>query len=112
MKTMYEINWHYRDKEQNVFSHCTVTPITVLRESILPGCMAVSITAKDSQGRTFQGSQRDYYASEAEAWAAAKQDLLDTVENNDAEIKKLKDETDRIFKFLITIPETTGALTR
>lgn len=105
MKTMYEINWHYRDEEQNVFSHVTVTPIEVLREGILPGCSAVSITAKDSKGRTFQGSPRDYYASEAEAWAAAKQDLLDTIESNEAEIKKLKDETDRLFKFLITLPE-------
>lgn len=105
MKTLYEINWHYLDKEQEKFSHCTVTPITVLREGIPPGCTAVSITAKDSQGRTFLGSPRDYYESEAEAWAAAKQDLLGTVENNEAGIKKLKEETDRLFKFLITIPE-------
>lgn len=46
MKTMYEINWYYKDNEQTKFSHCTVTPIEVLREGILPGCSAVSITAK------------------------------------------------------------------
>ena len=27
MKTLYEINWHYKDDEQTKFSHCTVTPI-------------------------------------------------------------------------------------
>lgn len=104
-KTMYEINWHYKDSDQNQFSHCTVTPIKVLREGILPGCSGVSITAKGSDGRTFQGSPRDYFESEAAAWAQVKQDLLDTIQNNDEEVKQLKDETHRLFSFLITLPE-------
>lgn len=82
MKTMYEINWHYKDSEQTQFSHYTVTPITILREGILPGCTAVSITAKDTNGRTFQGSPRDYFETEAQAWAHAKQDLIDTIQHN------------------------------
>ena len=105
MKTLYEINWHYKDDEQTVFSHCTVTPITVLREGILPGCSAVSITAKDSTGRTFQGSPRDYFETEAAAWVQAKQDLLGTIENNDKEVEALKAETQRLFSFLITLPD-------
>lgn len=104
-KTMYEINWHYKDSDQNQFSHCTVTPIEVLREGILPGCSGVSITAKGSDGRTFQGSPRDYFESEAAAWAQVKQDLLDTIQNNDKEVKQLKDETHRLFSFLITLPD-------
>lgn len=104
-KTMYEINWHYKDSDQNQFSHCTVTPIKVLREGILPGCSGVSITAKGSDGRTFQSSPRDYFESEAAAWAQVKQDLLDAIQNNDEEVKQLKDETHRLFSFLITLPE-------
>ena len=106
MKTMYEINWHYTDNEQTKFSHCTVTPIEVLREGILPGCSAVSITAKGSDGRTFQGSPRDYFESEEAAWAQAKQDLFDTIQHNDEEVERLKDETHRLFSFLIKLPAT------
>lgn len=105
MKTLYEINWHYTDKEQTKFTHCTVTPIEVLREGILPGCSAVSITAKDREGRTFQGSPRDYFESEAAAWAQVKQALIDTIETNDEEVKQLKVEAHRLFSFLITLPD-------
>lgn len=104
-KTLYEINWHYKDSEQNQFSHCTVTPITVIRESVLPGCSAVSITAKDSNGRTFQGSAGDYFETEAAAWAQVKQDLLDTIKNNDEMVTALKEDTHRLFSFLITLPD-------
>ena len=105
-KTMYEINWHYKDSDQNQFSHCTVTPIEVLREGVLPGCSAVSITAKGSDGRTFQGSPRDYFESEAAAWAQVKKYLLDTIDNNAEEVERLKDETHRLFSFLIKLPAT------
>ena len=104
MKTMYEINWHYKDSEQTQFSHCTVTPITIVREGILPGCTAVSITAKDTNGRTFQGSPRDYFETEAQAWAQARRDLLETIANNDNEVKELFAETQRMFSFIITLP--------
>ena len=106
MKHLYEINWYYTENEQTKFSHCTVTPITVVREGILPGCSAVSITAKGSDGRTFQGSPRDYFVSEATAWAQAKQDLIDTIQHNDEEVERLKDETHRLFSFLIKLPAT------
>ena len=108
MKTMYEINWHYKDSEQTQFSHCTVTPITVVREGILPGCSAPSITAKAADGHTFLGSARDYFESEAAAWAQAKQDLIDTIQHNDEEVERLKDETHRLFSFLIKLPTTEG----
>lgn len=104
-KTMYEINWHYKDSDQNQFSHCTVMPITVIRESVLPGCTAVSITAKDSEGRTFLGSPEDYFETEAAAWVAVKQDLLDTIESHDKTVIELKEEIHRLFSFLITLPD-------
>ena len=104
MKTMYEINWHYKDNEQTKFSHCTVTPIEVLREGILPGCSAVSITARGGDGRQFQGSPRDYFESESAAWAQAKQDLLDTIRKNDEVVAALRNETHRLFSFLVTLP--------
>lgn len=108
MKTLYEINWHYKDNGQTKFSHCTVTPITLVREGILPGCSAVSITAKGSDGRTFHGSPRDYFETEAQAWAQAKQDLIDTIQHNDEAVERLKDETHRLFSFLIKLPATEG----
>ena len=105
MKTLYEINWHYKDSEQTQFSHRTVTPIEVLREGILPGCSAVSITAKDSTGRTFQGAPRDYFDTEAAAWANVRQGLAETIEANEELAKFLKEENHRMFSFLITLPD-------
>lgn len=108
MKTMYEINWHYKDSEQTQFSHCTVTPIEVLREGILPGCSAVSITAKDSAGHTFQGSPRDYFESEAAAWDRVRKGLAATADDNEAYIADLKAEILAIRAFLATLPATEG----
>ena len=105
MKTLWEINWHYLDEEQEQFSHCTVTPIDVLREGVLPGCSGVSITAKDSTGHTFQGVPRDYFETEAAAWNNVRQDLAETIEANEALVKFLKEENHRMFSFLITLPD-------
>lgn len=105
MKTLYEINWHYLDEEQEHFSHCTVTPIEVLREGVLPGCSAVSITAKGSDGRTFQSSPRDYFESETAAWANVRRGLTETIEANEELAKFLKEENHRMFSFLITLPD-------
>ena len=103
MKTLWEINWHFKDSEQTRFSHCTVTPITVLREGILPGCSAPSITATSSDGCTFQGVARDYFETEAAAWEQVKKDLLKTIESNEKEVDVLKAEMDAIFEFLIAL---------
>ena len=103
MTTLYEINWHYVGDK---FSHCTVTPIKVLREGILPGCTAVSITARDASGRKFQGSPDDYFKTEEDAWRQIKKDLLQTIEANDKCVETLKDETHRLFKYLCSLPES------
>ena len=105
MKTMYEINWHYKDSEQTQFSHCTVTPISIVREGILPGCTAVSITAKDTNGRTFQGAPRDYFETEAAAWDRVRKGLAATADDNEAYIADLKAEVLAIRAFLATLPD-------
>lgn len=86
-KTMYKVNWH---SINDVFSHCTVTPITVLREGVLPGCTGVSITAKDSQGNKFQGSPDNYYTTEEAAWAAVKVELAESVESHEKQLAELQ----------------------
>lgn len=106
MKTLYEINWHYKDDEQTKFSHCTVTPIEVIREGILPGCSTVSITAKGSDGRQFQGSPRDYFESEAAAWDSVRQGLAETIEANEAYVEDLNAEVLAIRAFLATLPDS------
>lgn len=87
MKTMYEINWH---EENGVFSHCTVMPITVIREGVLPGCTGISITAKDGEGRTFLASPDDYYATEEAAWEAVRIDLTRSVEAHEKQMAELQ----------------------
>lgn len=102
-KIMYEVNWHYRENDNNAFSHCTVTPITVLRQGILPGCSAESITAKDSEGRVFQGTLKDYFVTEDAAWENIRDGLKDTIESNDEAVVRLQKETRAMFMFLMKI---------
>ena len=77
MKKLYEVNWHYDDNDTLV--RISVTPIRVLREGILPGCSAVSITAVGSDGRQFQGCPRDYFETEDAAWAQTKIELQEAL---------------------------------
>lgn len=98
MKTLYEINWHYKN---DVFSHATVTPITVLREGILDDGTKLILHAKDSQGRTFNGSACDYFETEAEAWAEVERDLRNTINANEDEIAALQKENEAMLRFLM-----------
>ena len=86
-KTMYEVNWH---AVNDVFSHCTVTPITVIREGVLPGCTGVSITAKDSQGNKFQGSPDNYYATEEAAWSAVRVEITKSIEAHEKQLSEMQ----------------------
>ena len=96
-KTMYEVNWHYTN---DVFSHCSVTPIKVIRESVLPGCTGVSITAEDSNGRKFQGSPDNYYATEEAAWAAVRVELAESVEAHERQLAELQEQLDAQLDYL------------
>ena len=100
-KIMYEVNWH---SVNDVFSHCTVTPITVLREGVLPGCSGVSITAKDSAGRKFHGSPDNYYATEEAAWAAVKAELVESVETHEKQLAELQVQLSTQRGFLEKLP--------
>lgn len=86
-KLIYEVHWHYIN---DVFSHCTVTPITVLHESMLPGCTTVSITAIDSEGYKFKCSPNDYYATEEDAWLAVKTDLTKNIKLHEKRLAELQ----------------------
>ena len=96
-KTMYEINWHLVDE---TFTHCTVTPITIIREGILPGCSLPSITAIDSEGNKFQGSPEDYYSTEKEAWEEVKAMLSESIRRGTEKIKELQEDLDTQEKYL------------
>ena len=96
-KTMYEVNWHYTN---DVLSHCSVTPIKVIRESVLPGCTGVSITAEDSNGRKFQGSPDNYYATEEAAWAAVRVELAESVEAHERQLAELQEQLDAQLDYL------------
>lgn len=84
---MYEVHWHSLDGS---FSHCSVSPITVIREGVLPGCTGVSITVKDVKGRRFQGSPQYYYVTEDAAWEAIKNKLASSIEDDEKELEKLQ----------------------
>lgn len=99
MRTLYEINWHYKN---DVFTHATVTPITVLREGILDDGSLYILKAKDSKGRTFQGSPRDYFETEAEAWAEVERDLRCSISGNEDEIARLQRENEAMLRFLMS----------
>ena len=86
-KTMYEVNWH---AVNDVFSRCTVTPIKVIREGVLPGCTRVSISAKRRNGDTFQGSPYDYYLTEEAAWAAVKRELTKSIASLEMQLVELQ----------------------
>ena len=96
-KMMYEVNWHHTNDK---FSHCSVIPITVIREGVLPGCTGVSITANDSRGNKFQGSPDNYYNTEAEAWASVKKDLAESVTSYEKQISSMARELATMREYL------------
>lgn len=102
MNKMYEVTWYYKN---DVFSHCTVTPITILRRGVLPGCTAETITAKGVDGRTFQGCPRDFFETEADAWKDTVSSIKETIDSNDTAIKRLEDENFNLHRFLCSLKE-------
>ena len=76
MKTLYEVNWHY---DNGTLVRISVSPIKVLREGILPGCSAVSITAVAKDGHQFQGCPQYYFETEEAAWKQATIELQEAI---------------------------------
>lgn len=99
-KTMFEVNWHYTNE---VFSHCTVTPIRVIRQGVLPGCTGETITAIDGEGRKFQGSADNYFSSEKEAWESVANDLIDSLHLNVEQMREAANQTEAYIKHLKSI---------
>jgi hypothetical protein len=96
-KIMWEINWHSID---NIFDSCTVTPITITREGILPGCSLPSITAKDHKGYSFHGSISDYYPSEKAAWVEVAKFLGEEIQDTVKQIVDLEDDLRQMRDYL------------
>jgi hypothetical protein len=98
-KTMYEVVWISDGK--GATTHIRVEPITVIREGILPGCSAVTISAIDSRGDKFNGDPKDYFKSEAEAWETARADLNSTIEAYEQRVA----EDQESLKVMLTLAE-------
>lgn len=94
---MYELNRHYNN---NVFSHFSVSPITIIYEGVLPGCSAITITAIDSKGRQFIGSKENYYLSEGEAYMAARNELTEEINDIKEQLKELQKQLINYNKML------------
>lgn len=105
MRTLYEINWHYKN---DVFTHATVTPITIMREDFLDDGSMYILAAKDSQGRTFSGAACDYFETEAEAWTEVERDLRGSITANEDEIASLQRENEAMLRFLMGGQPATG----
>jgi hypothetical protein len=99
-KTMYEINWHDTNGE---FTHCTVTPITVTREGILPGCTLPSISAVDHRGQRFTGVLSSYYDTEQAAWADVVDKLSAEMAANYEAITKLSEQNSRLRGYIVRV---------
>lgn len=100
MKTLYEVNWHYNN---DTLASISVSPIKVLRESILPGCSAVSITAVGSDGRKFQGCPQDYFETEEAAWAQTKIELQEAITSEEQAIAEAQKRIKSLRGVLSTI---------
>lgn len=96
-KTLYETNWHYVEED---FSHCSVTPITVVRHGVLEGSTGVTITAIDSKGERFLGSPDNYHETEAEAWAGVRAEIEETVKAHKLHAAYLQKEIGTMTAFL------------
>lgn len=107
MKTMFEIKWHWLDKNKtpSIFSYCSVHPIKVIREGVLPGCSGVTITAIDITGRKFQGNPSNYFKTEKQAWAQVKKELRESVKSLIKQKKEIEKDILAHKRFLAKICE-------
>jgi len=101
---MYELNWHsYSHARGEVFDHCTVTPITVIRRDIQPGASRETITAEDSDGRRFTGDPKDYYETSEEAWKSAKLAISESLAQYEEQLLKLRADISSMRAFLVVV---------
>ena len=104
MKTMYEVNWHWKNNGINeIFEKCTVSKITVTREGILPGYCNVTIDGVDSDGQRFQGFPENYFDTEELAWERIKKDVNDSIDNINLDIIELEQKRLAFINFRKTL---------
>ena len=101
-EVMYEINWHntYTRDRDGVFTHCTVTPITILRRGIQPGATRETITGRDGNGRRFTGNPKDYYKTSEEAWSAVKEAISESIAGYEEDLLRLQADIAAMKEFL------------
>lgn len=106
---MFEVKWHWLDKNKapSVFDYCSIHPIKVIREGILPGCSGVTITAIDNTGRKFQGSPSNYFKTEEQAWKEVKKELNETIESLEKDKQEIEKNISAYKNFLTKICEPT-----
>lgn len=63
-----------------------------IREGILEGCTAPSITIKDQLGKTAHSSLDMYHETEEDAWDAINLDLASEIMDKESEIESLQRE--------------------
>ena len=100
-ETMFEVTWVHKDGA----SHATVTPITIIREGIAPGCSAPRITAIDPHGRKFHGSRESYFETKEAAWDSVIKDLTTTVSNYRERASSLQLKAREVEAYLNTLLE-------
>lgn len=98
IKKLYEVEWV--ENENNNTLEIKLWPIYVVREDILPGCSAVSITAIDKNGLKFIGSPRNYYKTEQDALEAAKEELIQSLINLGEDQRQIKKDIERFEQCL------------
>lgn len=96
-RTMFEMTFVRRNE---ILTGIEVNPITVIREGILPGCSAPTITAKDKDGNQFYGNPDDYFDTEQQAWNAAIELLNARVNSCENELIKLQNQFENDKKLL------------
>lgn len=103
-ETMYDVTWIY-DLGNDSFSHAKVNPVTIIRDGILPGCSAPSITIRNHLGQTYLSSRKNYFETEEAAWDSVIDGLKRTIENNERERASLMQENAKIQAYLNTLLE-------
>lgn len=100
LKTLYEVEWINTPDRLEI----KVWHIKVVREGILPGCSAISITAIDKNGQKFQGNPGNYFKTEQEALETTKEDLVQSLINLGEDEKQIKRDIERLERCLKTLP--------
>lgn len=91
---MYEINWHHVDDK---FSHCTITPITLLADN------GKVIVAMDINGYKFQGTKKNYFNTKKQAEEQIKQYIKQAIDQAEIDIAKAKADLEHLKQYISSL---------